>query len=415
MQIFPDNEFDNWIKNSIEDPQIPFDPAAWEQMEIKLRPVVFPAWSSFLNSFSIITSTCIIMYMLFIQTNEVHSLASKEFTDNTEEIEVTEHNYDGLPNNFVENNTETLEGTSVTTYASPVNPEIVSNDKIKKPKKPTETKINLNNSKKLLSTNESNFQELLSPDEPKETHPLDEHNLNNSNNQVYLINKKDLIIEENYKEKFLVPVLKHRNEEISDIKQVKQKGQKFNISILLSPDFSSVKLRNINGTGLNTGVSFEYSLSKRWRISTGIISSRKIYDVQNEQGGYSNPSPNGLESINASCGIIDIPLNIRYNIFYSEKGSAFLSSGLSTYLMLREDYQFNYNTYYNKYSEEVSIKRENNHYFQILNFSLGYEKHLNKRLSLQGEPFLKVPLKEVGYGKIKLISMGAFISLKYRF
>ncbi len=78
MQIFPDNEFDNWIKTSVEDSQIPFDPAAWEQMEKKLRPVVFPAWSSFLNSFSIITSTCIIMYMLFIQTNEVHSLASKE-------------------------------------------------------------------------------------------------------------------------------------------------------------------------------------------------------------------------------------------------------------------------------------------------------------------------------------------------
>jgi hypothetical protein len=50
----------------------------------------------------------------------------------------------------------------------------------------------------------------------------------------------------------------------------------------------------------------------------------------------------------------------------------------------------------------------------VVNLSVGYERNLGRRFSWQAEPFLKLPLGGVGFGKVRLGSGGVFVSLKYK-
>jgi len=45
--------------------------------------------------------------------------------------------------------------------------------------------------------------------------------------------------------------------------------------------------------------------------------------------------------------------------------------------------------------------------------SVAVSKNITNRLSAEFEPFVKAPLAGVGEGKVSLVSMGAFINLKF--
>jgi hypothetical protein len=80
--------------------------------------------------------------------------------------------------------------------------------------------------------------------------------------------------------------------------------------------------------------------------------------------------------------------------------------------MKNERYDYNYKTpagYTYKYSKEAS--NENKHYFSVLTLSGGYQYMFNKRVSLQAEPYVKLPLIGIGLGKIDLNSAGILFSL----
>jgi hypothetical protein len=70
-------------------------------------------------------------------------------------------------------------------------------------------------------------------------------------------------------------------------------------------------------------------------------------------------------------------------------------------------------SYGNTYEKRVDVRNNNQHYLGIMNFSLGYERLLTERIAIQIEPYLKVPIKGIGEGRISLKSAGALIGLKY--
>ncbi|HQW93603.1 MAG TPA: hypothetical protein PKY28_10910, partial [Ferruginibacter sp.] len=63
------------------------------------------------------------------------------------------------------------------------------------------------------------------------------------------------------------------------------------------------------------------------------------------------------------------------------------------------------------YNYERTIKDENRHYFSVLTLSGGYQHKFNGWLSLQAEPFVKLPLGGVGFGKVKLNSSGLLLTV----
>jgi hypothetical protein len=89
-----------------------------------------------------------------------------------------------------------------------------------------------------------------------------------------------------------------------------------------------------------------------------------------------------------------------------------VSSGITSYLMMNENYTYNYAWAPPK---DVNWSDNTKYYWSVFNFSVGFEKQITKHLSLQVEPYLKTPLKSVGRGGVNLFSSGLLFSTKYEF
>ncbi|QJW88184.1 PorT family protein [Spirosoma taeanense] len=192
------------------------------------------------------------------------------------------------------------------------------------------------------------------------------------------------------------------------------------VRLVVAPDLTVVGLKNFTRPGTNVGLLAEYQLTPRWSFQAGVLRSSKIYRAATSD--YNWMWPVQPESVSGRCNMLDIPLNLRYDVALRPPSTGrapsrwFVSGGVTTYVMLREDFTYNYanpadpRIKYRQWSTKTG-----RYEFSHLNLSAGYERSLSRRLAWQVEPFLKIPLKEVGYFKLNLISTGAFFSLRYRF
>lgn len=198
-------------------------------------------------------------------------------------------------------------------------------------------------------------------------------------------------------------------------KEKKAKGQfggNFNISFQVAPDLSAIQLDHFGKAGNMIGLGAEYFVLPKVSLSSGIFYSYKPYSGDS---GYHLNYGNTPSYIIGACDILDIPLNIRFYALEGKVQRFFISTGVSTYLMLKEEYELEY---YNQntgetYSSEIEVQGANQHYFGIVNFSVGYERKLGRQLGIQVEPYFKVPFSGVGEGDVSLKSTGIFVGLKY--
>ncbi len=183
-----------------------------------------------------------------------------------------------------------------------------------------------------------------------------------------------------------------------------------------APDLSSVGYFAPDEPGSNIGFFIEYHLNSRWSISSGLIRSNKIYfseDPEQYKGtGYNRVD---YDRLNAECTVLDIPLNVNYYLKKKPNHNLIMSFGLSSYLMLTEDYDYFLDRAGNQQEWSARIEGENNHYFNLMNLSFAYEQRLKGNLYLQLEPFVKTPISGVGEGRVNLVSSGLFVGLKYNF
>jgi len=187
------------------------------------------------------------------------------------------------------------------------------------------------------------------------------------------------------------------------------------VKMAISPDYSSIDYGSAGKTGINFGPMVEYGISPRFSISTGAIWSKKLYDQENPEktygqgGGY----PVKASMLNGDCRIIDIPLNVTYYMLPGRKTNLFVTVGSSSYIMLDEEYIYTVSRNSRDYEYVETYSNENNEWFSMLNLSVGVQHQVAKRWFVQGEPFLKAPMKGVGAGKVNLVSAGVFVSVKY--
>jgi hypothetical protein len=204
-------------------------------------------------------------------------------------------------------------------------------------------------------------------------------------------------------------------------KTAKTKGQNKKKNVLFfafsaGPDISAVGFDKPGKVKLLTGAGVGYTIKGRWTIRTGFYSASKVYDAA--PGDY-KPSvsvlyPNYLEKISADCKVYEIPLTVGYNFGRSAKSIPFVSAGLSSFVMKKEKYDYYYLYPGNPQPTNSYTHIENNkykHYFSVLSLSAGYQRRINSTFSLSAEPYLKLPLAGVGYGKVKLNSAGILFSL----
>lgn len=196
---------------------------------------------------------------------------------------------------------------------------------------------------------------------------------------------------------------------------------KWGLRVLMAPDANTVGTTNPFAVGASYGAMLEYQLGSKVRLQTGATYSKKSYTSNLE----SYHSPYGFwvygikpEQITADCRILDIPLNIRWDAVRRLKYDLFFNTGLSSYLMLNERYDYQYDTKYDTNTHIIrkwEKARNSDHFFSTLNLSIGYERQLKHGFTVQIEPYFKLPLKGVGFASVDIYSTGLIISTKYQF
>jgi Outer membrane protein beta-barrel domain len=193
-------------------------------------------------------------------------------------------------------------------------------------------------------------------------------------------------------------------------------SDKGNLSILVgyAPDLSSVGFKNFGEIGQNANFQLKYQVLKNWGISAGVTISDKKYNALPEE--Y-RPQPQiwtiwaKPDRISGDSKILDISLNIHRTLVCGDRFKIYATTGLSSYWILEEKYQYYFDVTGSKM--DVPVNKESQAIFGVSNFSIGYEQKLNNRLALVAEPYLKTPLTQVGFAKMRLFSAGLNVSVKY--
>jgi Outer membrane protein beta-barrel domain len=202
-------------------------------------------------------------------------------------------------------------------------------------------------------------------------------------------------------------------------KAISPKFSRFGVRLAIAPDFSSIENMSTLSLGGSIGLLFEYRISKKLTFQTGLIYSSKAYN--GEYDYYHNwtfPSkshPTKPDDVQGKCKIVDLPINLRINVFQKPQQTWFVGLGVSSYWVLNDDYTFYYDPTTPTTPRQVSWADGTKFYWSALNFSVGWEKQISKHLSFQVEPYLKTPLKSVGRGGVNLFSSGLLFSTKYEF
>ncbi|GAA5522842.1 porin family protein [Aliifodinibius salicampi] len=198
-------------------------------------------------------------------------------------------------------------------------------------------------------------------------------------------------------------------------------SSRFALGFVASPDFSTVgSLSNFSDMGYKIGVAVEYRLTKNLSVSGGVIQSDVRYTAQGGDynpnqgyGSYGNPGVLPDETF-ARCLILDIPINVKYNFLNFEHSRLYASTGIASYIMLNEEYDFRYDQNGEGLPQSWNKRTGTGHLMSNVGFSIGLEYDIHPRWSLRAEPYVRVPLKGVGEGNVKLYSIGSFVSLNFQ-
>ena len=204
--------------------------------------------------------------------------------------------------------------------------------------------------------------------------------------ELYQLSPKGIFIQS----KFNLPAIIFENKVATQTNISTSKSTAFKKGLYLrlatSPDLSLITMHNMTKPGSDWAALLEYRFNNRLSIYSGIIRSMKYYDATPES--YQWPSdwkqPPALININASCKMLDIPLNIRYDITQKNKSRLFVSTGITSYVMLNEKYVYNYENPADPAIKWKSWEGKTGMYkLSTINFSTGYEYQLFRKLSVQ--------------------------------
>jgi hypothetical protein len=183
------------------------------------------------------------------------------------------------------------------------------------------------------------------------------------------------------------------------------------LTALAAPDVSTAKSSKSSKLSSNIGMLATYAVGKKLSVTSGAIYARKFYNSEGTTGSSYGNAADTWE-VYADCNVLDVPLNVNYKLITGKKSSVSFSTGLSTYFMLKEKYD--YVTQQADGTQKVTtleIRNQNQHLLGIANVGVSFDHRLTEKISIGVQPFAKLPLTGIGYGNASLRSAGVSFSL----
>ena len=196
-------------------------------------------------------------------------------------------------------------------------------------------------------------------------------------------------------------------------------SNKLNVSIGLisGPDLSTVgSLTDFTDPGYQIGLTAEVGIFNEFSLITGIVQAKVRYQEYSHGANVNSSYGNDVMPVHtyAECSLLKIPLKAKYNLFDFKRSRLFATAELSSYIMIQEDYQFQFVNGSDPTQDSWSGRTGTSHWFSNAGLSIGYEVDLFPHWSIRAEPYLKIPVREVGWGNARLYSVGSYFSLNFQ-
>ena len=186
------------------------------------------------------------------------------------------------------------------------------------------------------------------------------------------------------------------------------------ISVLAAPDVNGVGSSFTQSkVGTNVGLMFAAGISRKLTISTGALYSVKPYATNFNNYHTLYQFPTNPVNVMADCRMIDIPLNISYQVYHHQQSKISIGTGLSSYLMLHESYNYTYADPGTAGPVSYNVRSPDKYFFGVMNLNATYERQLNSKVGITLQPYLKLPLTNIGYSQVKLQTTGVAVGLTW--
>ena len=179
------------------------------------------------------------------------------------------------------------------------------------------------------------------------------------------------------------------------------------VGIMAGLDLSSVKFKSLK-TGNNKGIIAGYAFNKRWSLETGLFWNKKRFfgdGTSFRPSGYTLPQGVEMLSVYGNNQLYEWPVNVRFTVL-PKKHSLFVTAGLSSYFMKTESYEYEYQFNGQPGKSFSSYKNQTKDWFSVASFSLGYTHKLGNIGSVRLEPYIKLPIRDIGFNNMSVISTG---------
>jgi hypothetical protein len=119
---------------------------------------------------------------------------------------------------------------------------------------------------------------------------------------------------------------------------------RFYVDLVAAPDVSTVKFDGLGKPYVNLGLTLDVRLGNRLRLSTGLLRSSKEYVTRREDydwGTYkANVYSQDFKDVESACTVLDVPLNLRYDLLVRPNYRLVGTAGLSSLFFQRERYYY---------------------------------------------------------------------------
>ncbi len=196
----------------------------------------------------------------------------------------------------------------------------------------------------------------------------------------------------------------------------KKKNNHFHFGIVLGADGAAVHATDFSKINWKFGIQSEYRLGKKYSIGLGLTYTQKKY--QANKGDYTPPLGFWTRKIapeytQAECNILEIPMTFHYFHSGYMNSGFYTNIGATSYFMMKERYNYFYDLPDADLRRQWGTENENFHLFSMAQIGFGYQLVNGHGHSLRLGSFGQIPLRGIGHGGVRVFSFGVLVGFGF--
>jgi hypothetical protein len=184
------------------------------------------------------------------------------------------------------------------------------------------------------------------------------------------------------------------------------------LTVLAASEVSGVGSFQSTSAGTNVGLLFTVGLNK-FSASTGANYSSKPYSLPFSAYHTAYQFKINPQTVSADCRVLDIPINVGYQLYNKSSNKISVGTGISSYIMLHESYSYDYGDAGYPGPASYAVKGKGKYFLSIMNLQASYERKVNSNFGLSLTPYLKLPLSDIGYSQVKVQTFGVAVGVNW--